>query len=64
MLNPLTDKPLRRSAAGQVKKLRTIRRNARKDARSGNPAKRFPAQHAMRRAAALIRGIYIREASR
>lgn len=64
MLNPLTTKPLTRDAAKQVEKLRTIRRNARVEARSGNPAKRYPAQRAAAVAAVLIRKIYVREARR
>jgi hypothetical protein len=64
MLNPLTNKPLAGDAAEQVEKLRTARRNARLEARSGNPAKRYPARRAVALANALIRKIYVREVSR
>lgn len=64
MLNPLTNKPLGSDAAKQVKHLRTIRRNARIEARSGNPAKSYPARRAAVVAAALIRKVYVREARR
>ena len=64
MLNPLTQKPLAADAAEQVEKLRTVRRNARIESRSGNPAKRYPAKRAMALAAALIRQVYRRDAVR
>lgn len=64
MLNPLTNKPMAGQAAEQVAKLQTARRNARVEARSGNPAKRYPAKRAMALAAALIRQVYRRDAVR
>lgn len=42
--NPLTEKPMNADEAEYVTKLKTIRRNAKKSLRSGNPAKRSPAQ--------------------
>lgn len=64
MKNPITGKDLTFAEAKYVTTLRTIRRNAREDARSGNPAKRYPAQVAMRKAADLIRRTYLRAVSR
>lgn len=63
MLNPLTNKPLDPDAAEKIEQLRTVRRDAGKHVRSGNPAKRVPAQRAVALAGALIRTIARREVS-
>lgn len=41
--NPITGEPVGKDAAEYIGQLRTVRRHAKKAARSGNPAKRGPA---------------------
>lgn len=62
-LNPLTDEPLSEEAAEYVEKLRTIRRNARKEARSGNPAKSGPARNVLYHTPRMIAAVYTKEAT-
>jgi hypothetical protein len=64
VINPLTGKPLRADAAKHVQKLRTVRRNAKKAARSGNPAKRCPAEQVLRQVGLAIGAVYRSEATR
>lgn len=49
MMNPLNDKPMNAEHGVHVGKLKTIRRNAKKAARSGNPARRAPAERVLAR---------------
>lgn len=58
MDNPLTGKPLSRKAAKHVEQLRTVRRNARKAARSGNPAKSAPARRVLSQVGPAIAAVY------
>lgn len=55
---------LRPEAAEHVEKLREIRRNAKKAARSGNPAKRIPAQRVVDQVGPAIAAVYRVEARR
>lgn len=55
---------LTRQGRGQLKQLRKARSAARKDARSGNPAKRYPALRAIAVATAAVGAVYPREAAR
>lgn len=64
MKNPLTGEPLRDEAVEHIEKLRTVRRNARKAARSGNPAKRFPALNVLIQVGPAIEAVYRSEATR
>lgn len=59
IINPITGRPLKGKAKQYVTELRRVRRNALKEARSGNPAKAAPARHAIAQAADLIRRAYI-----
>jgi hypothetical protein len=59
VINPLTNNPLPEVKAEQVGKLRTIRSNARKDARSGHPGRRASGLRARAMAAFEIRKIYV-----
>jgi hypothetical protein len=47
MKNPFTGKDASKQVEEHVEKLREIRRNARKAARSGNPAKSAPARRVL-----------------
>lgn len=62
MKNPLNDEDLSRKDARLVEQLRTVRRNARRLSRSGNPAVRVPAQRATVEAATMIRQVYVQAA--
>lgn len=64
IVNPVTDKPLPDDAAEYVTKVRAVRRQSRKDARSGNPAKSMPAIKATAAAPRLILAVYKQEAVR
>lgn len=60
----IPDGGLSKSARKQLKQLRKARLAARKDARSGNPAKRHPALRAVAVATEAISLVYRREARR
>lgn len=61
IVNPLTGKKLRKEAADYVRQCRQARNAARRDARSGNPARRASAAPVLRAAPKLIRTIYRQE---
>jgi hypothetical protein len=60
-MNPLTGEPLRDEAADYAEEIRQVQRAARKDARSGNPAKRHPARVILARCPRLLRALYVQE---
>lgn len=60
-LNPLTGESLRPEADSYVSDLRQVKRNARKAARSGNPAKRVPAKVVLARVPHLLSALYVQE---
>lgn len=62
-LNPLNGTPLSEDGAELVKKLRKVRRNARRAARSGNPAKSADARKALGTVRDTLSALYWREAS-
>lgn len=64
MKNPLTGKKMSREAAAYVEQLRTVRRNAKKAARSGNPAKRYPAVTVLAQIPHLLAATYRQDALR
>ena len=64
VVNPITGKKLRKEAAETVRQAREARCNARRAARSGNPAKRADAMSVLRAAPRVIRAIYAQEANR
>lgn len=57
--NPLTDEPLTDKQVKALDDLRTVKTNAKKDARSGNPAKRVPALQALARIPSFVRRVYL-----
>lgn len=57
--NPLTGMEMSDEMLRRRDTLRIVRRNARKDARSGNPAKRLPAQRVLRRLPSVHRHLYM-----
>lgn len=64
MKNPLTGKKMPRDTADYVRQLRTVRRNAKTAARSGNPARREPAKKVLRRVGPTIGTVYVQDAER
>lgn len=59
MKNPLTKEDLTPKQAEQVATLRAIRGNARKPARSGNPAVSAPAKRALAYVPGAIAAVYL-----
>lgn len=47
-INPLTEEPMSSEANDRVTEAKQARANAKKDARSGNPAKREPAKRLLK----------------
>lgn len=62
--NPITGEPVAKEAAEYIGQLRTVRRNAKKAARSGNPAKRGPALKALVQVPGMIRAVYRQDAAK
>lgn len=60
--NPLTGKPMNREHAEYVGQLKEVRRNAKKAARSGNPAKRGPAVKVLAQVGPMIGQTYGQDA--
>jgi hypothetical protein len=60
-LNPMTGEPLREEAAAYVASIRQVQRSARKDTRSGNPAKRAAAKAVLASAPRLLAAVYVQE---
>lgn len=61
IINPINEKPVSAKAQGIIERLRVIRNNARRIARSGNPAKRAHAEQAAQQAVGEIRKTYVRD---
>lgn len=64
MKNPLTGDDMTRDGAAYVEQLRTVRRGAKAAARSGNPAKRFPAYRVLAQIGPMIGVAYRTDAKR
>lgn len=64
MKNPLNGKKMPKDTAAYVRQLRTVRRNARAAARSGNPARREPARKVLRRVGPTIGAVYVQDVER
>lgn len=62
IVNPYTDEPLSDADAEYVAKVRVARINARKAARSGNPARRAEALGVVAAAPRLIRAVFAKDA--
>lgn len=60
--NPITNEPVSKGIAKLIHQAREARRGARKEARSGNPAKRFPALKALKDIPDYIRALYVQDA--
>lgn len=64
MKNPLTGEDMTAGGAVYVEQLQTVRTNARKAARSGNPAKRFPGRRVSAQVGRLISEAYMADVRR
>jgi hypothetical protein len=64
MDNPFTGKPVGEEAAAYIETVKTARRNARKAARSGNPAISGPARVIVRTAPRMVATVYRTEVGR
>jgi hypothetical protein len=64
VINPVTGDPLPKDKAEYVLQCRQARANARREMRSGNPAKRAAAAVVYRTAPRIIRAVYTQEARR
>lgn len=60
--NPMTGKAMNAEEAQYVTDLKTVRRNARPAARSGNPAKREPARKVVAAVGPMIHQTYVQDA--
>lgn len=57
--NPMTGQPLTDLQVERVEQYRTVRRNAKRAARSGNPAKSAPAKSVLERLPAAFVDLYL-----
>lgn len=64
MNNPYTGRELPKKAAEYVQRLRTVRRNAKAQTRSGNPAVRSQAERVLAEVPGMIAAVYANEATR
>ncbi len=64
MKNPLTGDDMTPDGAVYVEQLQTVRTNAKKAARSGNPANRFPGRRVSAQVGRLISEAYMADARR